>query len=894
MARFYKDAAVELYYNNTKKFETTDRGFEFYGNIDYTNSNFENTIVGGSNAPYVYQDIREYMQEKGHYADSAWIIKPNQDTSNHEVVAYQNNTNVYVDDKWIATIDRMERYQIDASLLSDFSKVTADKPIVCHKVDPDTVSMNTAFSGTILGGFATRYYPVSFAIYSPFGKTDIAIYRSTVQTGVDISGTPILTATLGAEQGTTLTESPTPTTDTYYYVLVSDLPVTAAFTPSGGDNTLMAPVGMEVLGNDECTNSFGIDDGTLTSSITNKTNSEARLARDTTGKLGCFMYGTADGAGGDAEFGLPIERLSDNYIYCHEDISNFRLVSYKANKIQVLDKDDNVLYSIDHSAATKNVPLSHQEGASSGGGTALSTNGPFNFVGSAPFHLVCQSNGPDDECVMLGAMNNKITDTKSFNGGQITNGLHLLPFGGNQLTELTLQGSSNQIEFIDNDVSSHRAKISSELGNLLFEVDLQQASASTAIEFKMDGGTALSFDANKDATFEGDVTFNGTVSYSSIGTTAGYTVSNTSLDASNNPEGSGAEAIRLEHPNFTSGTYVHEFAKIQRVSGVPLYLRQTYGSTTFSNIMRFGSHSLSAYEFEVFGEGKMNRLALGSDNTALNASGVPEYPLYIVENTAGAAWIAEQDSATDPTTNATTLTLQNINTTTNNYVGIGFVDAGGEIAVGTYTKITDQTNAYGSYHIYTRSSAGYSEKVTLTSGGNLGVGDPFPSHKLEVYSSGGSIYAGSFDYAGTTGTVGTMKLRLSGGSTSPSFVDFIYGTSQVGAIVTTGSSTQYLTSSDYRLKENVIELTGALDRLDNLQPKRFNFISDSETTVDGFIAHEVLDVVPEAVRGTKDAVDEDGNIIAQGIDQSKLVPLLVAAIQELRAEVELLKSQINS
>ena len=140
----------------------------------------------------------------------------------------------------------------------------------------------------------------------------------------------------------------------------------------------------------------------------------------------------------------------------------------------------------------------------------------------------------------------------------------------------------------------------------------------------MDGGTALSFDANKDATFEGDVTFNGSVSYSSIGTTAGYTVSNTNLDSSSNPEGSGAEAIRLEHPNYTSGTYVHEFAKIQRVSGVPLYLRQTFGSTTFSNIIRFGSHSLSAYEFEVFGEGKMNRLALGSDNTALNASGVPE------------------------------------------------------------------------------------------------------------------------------------------------------------------------------------------------------------------------------------------------------------------------------
>ena len=95
-------------------------------------------------------------------------------------------------------------------------------------------------------------------------------------------------------------------------------------------------------------------------------------------------------------------------------------------------------------------------------------------------------------------------------------------------------------------------------------------------------------------------------------------------------------------------------------------------------------------------------------------------------------------------------------------------------------------------------------------------------------------------------------MRLSGGSTSPSLVDFIYGTSLVGAIVTTGSTTQYLTSSDYRLKENVVELTGALNRLDNLQPKRFNFTSTPDQTVDDFKDFEVSDHVPEAIEGTKD------------------------------------------
>ena len=89
-------------------------------------------------------------------------------------------------------------------------------------------------------------------------------------------------------------------------------------------------------------------------------------------------------------------------------------------------------------------------------------------------------------------------------------------------------------------------------------------------------------------------------------------------------------------------------------------------------------------------------------------------------------------------------------------------------------------------------------------------------------------------------------------------------------------------------------MTGALNRVSELKPSRFNFITDEDKTVDGFLAHEVQDIVPEAITGEKDAVDEDGNAIYQGIDQSKLVPLLVGAIQELKAEIELLKTQINN
>ncbi len=118
-----------------------------------------------------------------------------------------------------------------------------------------------------------------------------------------------------------------------------------------------------------------------------------------------------------------------------------------------------------------------------------------------------------------------------------------------------------------------------------------------------------------------------------------------------------------------------------------------------------------------------------------------------------------------------------------------------------------------------------------------------------------------------------------------------YSTSTlVGNISTDGSSTSYNTSSDYRLKENVTYDWDATTRLKQLKPARFNFIADSDTTVDGFLAHEAQTVVPEAVTGTHNEVDADGNPIMQGIDQSKIVPLLVKTILELEARITALET----
>ena len=138
-----------------------------------------------------------------------------------------------------------------------------------------------------------------------------------------------------------------------------------------------------------------------------------------------------------------------------------------------------------------------------------------------------------------------------------------------------------------------------------------------------------------------------------------------------------------------------------------------------------------------------------------------------------------------------------------------------------------------------------------------------------------------------------LLLTAKDGTAEQTHVEFVNNAdvtaARVGTIKTSGSTTSYNTSSDYRLKTDAQPMTGATDRLKALNPVNFQWILDG-TRVDGFFAHEVADVVPEAISGDKDAVDEEGNPDYQGIDQSKLVPLLVATIQELEARITTLEN----
>jgi hypothetical protein len=121
---------------------------------------------------------------------------------------------------------------------------------------------------------------------------------------------------------------------------------------------------------------------------------------------------------------------------------------------------------------------------------------------------------------------------------------------------------------------------------------------------------------------------------------------------------------------------------------------------------------------------------------------------------------------------------------------------------------------------------------------------------------------------------------------------FYRNSTTAGYITTSGNTVSYATSSDYRLKENIAPMTGALATVSALKPVTYKWKVDGSSG-QGFIAHELQAVVPECVTGEKDAVDEEGKPIYQGIDTSFLVATLTAAIQELKAEVDSLKAQLN-
>ena len=213
------------------------------------------------------------------------------------------------------------------------------------------------------------------------------------------------------------------------------------------------------------------------------------------------------------------------------------------------------------------------------------------------------------------------------------------------------------------------------------------------------------------------------------------------------------------------------------------------------------------------------------------------------------------------------------------------------------------------------SSVGYSRFLDIVSNGYGGTapsvirfytapGSAVPTERMRIDGSGNVLVAKTSAYS--DGTIGTPIFQVTslygaraGGvfiansTSNVAQIGFVNPNGTVGSISSSGSATAYVTSSDYRLKENIVPMTGALDKVAQLKPVTYTWKADNSAG-QGFIAHELQEVVPDCVTGEKDAVDADGKPIYQGVDTSFLVATLTAAIQEQQTIINDLKARITA
>lgn len=269
------------------------------------------------------------------------------------------------------------------------------------------------------------------------------------------------------------------------------------------------------------------------------------------------------------------------------------------------------------------------------------------------------------------------------------------------------------------------------------------------------------------------------------------------------------------------------------------------------------------------------------------------------------ATLTGTQTLTNKTINGSDNTITNVSLTTGVTGTLPIANGG----TGLATTPTDGKLLIGNGTGYTLANLTAGTGITVTNGaGSIELAIDSSTYPAAAGSLTGSTLASGVTASSLT-SLGTLtSLTCSGGvtlsragnnpavTTSKDTVGkgyiFKYNTTEIGSIYFDLLSVTYTTTSDYRLKENFEPLTGAVARLEALSPYRFNWkAAPDRGKVDGFIAHEVAEVVPEAVTGRKDAINEDGSISPQGVDYSKLVPLLVAAVQELSARVAALEAR---
>jgi hypothetical protein len=225
------------------------------------------------------------------------------------------------------------------------------------------------------------------------------------------------------------------------------------------------------------------------------------------------------------------------------------------------------------------------------------------------------------------------------------------------------------------------------------------------------------------------------------------------------------------------------------------------------------------------------------------------------------------------------------------YLGINTTSPAAPLTVNGQVASVGSSSIYAIYRRDTNAYAGgwYSAAGTITL-------DTLVGSALNITSAGQVLFGTStFGGGGISVTGGTGASQIYFNRTSTTGLtyplDFSNGGTNVGYIAYSNVAVTYATMSDYRLKEDIAPMTGALNKVLQLKPVTYNWKVDGSSG-QGFIAHELQEVVPDAVVGEKDAVDDEGKPKYQGIDTSFLVATLTAAIQELKAELDNVKAEL--
>jgi len=258
----------------------------------------------------------------------------------------------------------------------------------------------------------------------------------------------------------------------------------------------------------------------------------------------------------------------------------------------------------------------------------------------------------------------------------------------------------------------------------------------------------------------------------------------------------------------------------------------------------------------VFSGGANERMRIDSSGNVGIGTTTPGYPLQVY---------------TSSSSNAATISM--VNNATSNTSSLAFVQNGSTTASYSYIVGDGRSSGYMSF------ATNNAERMRIISDGKVLVG---------CTSAFSSIVQGIQAQAS-----GSASLALSRTTDTGAVARFFSTSTEVGNISVTGSTTTFNSTSDYRLKENVQPMTGALAKVAQLKPVTYKWKVDGSNG-QGFIAHELAEVVPDCVTGEKDALDKDGNPSYQGIDTSFLVATLTAAIQEAKALIDTQAETINA